>query len=485
MGFKGKMGVGCLVFCILSAGINGMPSKAAFDGTQIMEGQVRPQAEALKAVYGGTGIVDSTGNYEYAINENGTAKIIRYLKKNKEVVVPAQLDGHNVTVIAEFAFAYMDFVSSIKLPDTVTDIGAEAFCNTKITAMELPEGVRRIGEDAFRGCSELEKIVISRNVEEIQGNIFKVSRKLVKIDVDFRNPAYTSVDGILYNKDATEILAVPGGKDMTGFQFPESVVQIGEDAFNQCDNETFTEITIPDRVTAMGEGAFQNCWYLEKAVIGKNITVISDAAFMGCSLRQVAIKGDVTVIGANAFCECGYLEKINIPDSVIEIGKDAFDNCVRLKNIFIPKSTTRIGEKAFGFYEDGKFYDISITGYRDTAAYRYAEECHIAFQDADSGETLPFDVLPIPEQRIRKLTAGKKKIKIKITYNRMDGGFYQIAVKKAGTSGWKKHDVPKPSAVIKGLKSGKKYKVRARTLCEIGGELYYGNWSAIQTVTVR
>ena len=261
MSLMKKIGAGCLSLCIVFAEIAGVPAKTAFDGGRA----VAKQAEYLKGFYGLVGVVDSTGEYEYAVNEDGTAKIIRYLKEESQIMVPSQLDGHPVTVIAEHAFAYyVNSITSIMLPDTVTDIEAGAFCNTDIRAMELPESVRRIGEDAFYACTELERILIPRNVEEIAGNIFKVTRKLTKIDVDSHNAAYTSVDGVLYNKDATEILAVPGGKDMTGFQFPESVVRIGEDAFEHCDNETFTEITIPDRVTVLGAGAFKSCWELKK-----------------------------------------------------------------------------------------------------------------------------------------------------------------------------------------------------------------------------
>lgn len=65
--------------------------------------------------------------YEYVVNEDGTAKIIRCLKKEKELVIPSSLDGRSVTAIAEAAFAVsvrMDVVDSVTLPDTVTDIEA-------------------------------------------------------------------------------------------------------------------------------------------------------------------------------------------------------------------------------------------------------------------------------------------------------------------------------------------------------------------------
>lgn len=288
----------------------------------------------------------------------------------------------------------------------------------------------------------------------------------------------------MYNKDVTEILAVPGGKDMTDFKFPKSVVRIGEAAFYQCTNEAFTEIAIPDRVTVLGEGAFKNCCYLKRVVLGKGITAISDAAFMLCDgLCQVVIRGKLKVIGANAFTFCDDLAEIDIPESVIEIGELAFKNCRCLKNIMIPKNVTRIGYDAFGFRDDGKYPDVYITGNRGTVAYHYAQKRYIAFQDADTGEMLKFDMLPLSMQRIKKLTAGKKKIKL--AYEKVDGATYEIAVKEAGATGWKMYSVAKSSATVKGLRSGKQYEVRVRTLCDIGGERYDGNWSEKQKIVVR
>ena len=210
-----KIGAGCLSLFIVAADITEVPSQAAFGGQQVMERQAGPQTEHLKTAYGDFGVIDSTGKYEYAIGPDGNAVVLTYLKEEKTVKIPAAFDGHPVTAIGRGAFysnAGKRSVTSIQIPDTVTEIGEQAFWGTGIKEITLPDSVLKVGESAFENCWDLERVFISQSVEEIAGNVFLESGKLAEIEVDSHNTAFKSVDGILYNKDMTEILAVPEGK---------------------------------------------------------------------------------------------------------------------------------------------------------------------------------------------------------------------------------------------------------------------------------
>ena len=436
MTLKKRVKVSALTLLIVFAELTAPASKTFPARAQAAERQTEQQAKCLKTA--AAGVVDSTGNYKYAILQDGTAKIVKYLKEEGAVKIPAALDGHPVTAIGK-AFAGKSLVTSIEIPDTVTDIGSESFYGTGIKEVTIPEAVVRIGDFAFGHCLNLKRLFIPQNVREIGGNIVQISDNLKEIEVDSRNAAYKSVDGVLYNKDVTELLAMPGGKDMAGFQFPESVERIGRYAFYSCEHASFTELVMPDRVTTIESVAFFLCRNLKRVVMGENVT---------------------------------------------EIGECAFIHCGNLKNITIPKSVAKIGRYALAYSEDGTPYeDVCITGYKDTAAHRYAKKYCVAFQNAETGKVTRYDWIPVPKGKIKKLTAGAKKIKL--ACQAVEGASYRVAVKKAGAAGWKKYDMPKASAVIKGLASGKQYKVKVRALRKIEGKYYYGKWSNVKKIKVR
>jgi hypothetical protein len=479
---KKRVKVSALTLLILFVELTAPTSKTFLAQAQVAERQTEQQMECLKTA--AAGMVDSTGNYKYAILQDGTAKIVKYLKEEGAVKIPAALDGHPVTAIGK-AFAGKSLVTGIEIPDTVTDIGSNSFYGTGIKEVTIPEAVVRIGDLAFGHCLNLERLFIPQNVREIEGNIVRISDNLKEIEVDSRNAAYKSVDGVLYNKDVTELLAMPGGKDMAGFRFPESVERIGRLAAGGCEDVSFTELVIPDRVTTIESAAFHSCRNLKRVVMGENVTEIGVGAFIGCgSLCEVMLNEKLKVIGEHAFSDCYDLIKINIPDGVTEIGERAFMQCGNLKNITIPKSVAKIGRYALAYSEDGTPYeDVCITGYKDTAAHRYAKKYCLAFQNAETGKVTRYDWIPVPKGKIKKLTAGAKKIKL--VCQSLEGASYRVAVRKDGAAGWKKYDMPKASAVIKGLASGKQYKVRVRALRKIEGKYYYGKWSNVKKIKVR
>jgi len=241
--------------------------------------------------------------------------------------------------------------------------------------------VNAIGDDAFWGCNSLTSISIPDSVTTVESRAFGYCIKLESIEVNENNSVYSSRDGILYNKNETEILAVPfalkgnvtisdgvteiGEEEftlrasLTSITIPDSVTSIGVRAFSSCDGLTsvtlgkgvqticelafwgcskLTSITIPDSVTSIGNSAFSTCNGLASAIIGKSVTSIGDRAFSGCiSLASVTIGKSVTFIGNYAFSHCNNLTSITIPDGVTSIGKWAFEDC---SNITSAKMST-------------------------------------------------------------------------------------------------------------------------------------------------
>ena len=119
--------------------------------------------------------------------------------------------------------------------------------------------------------------------------------------MDALNSAYSSVDGVLFNKSQTTLIQYPGGK-AGSYTIPNSVTSIGFAAFAGC--TSLTSVTIPNSVTSIGGYAFSGCTSLTSVTIPNSVTSIGDATFSGCtSLTSVTIPNSVTSIGE--FCECG------------------------------------------------------------------------------------------------------------------------------------------------------------------------------------
>ncbi len=242
-------------------------------------------------------------------------------------------------------------ITSVIINDGVTSIGNYAFCDTSgngavLMSVTIPNSVTSIGEGAFYGCTNLTSITISSSVTSIGEGAFAICVSLTSITVSDENTVYVAEDGVLFNKEKTEIIQYAAGKTEASYTIPNSVTSIGGNAFGGCIK--LTSITIPNSVTSIGGLAFFGCTSLTNITIPDSVTSIGDLAFFGCtSLTSVTIPNSVPSIGGGAFWYCTSLTSITIPDSVTSIEAAAFFNCTSLTSITIPDSVTSIGMGAF------------------------------------------------------------------------------------------------------------------------------------------
>ena len=227
-------------------------------------------------------------------------------------------DGNGVLVVSssiipEKAFYGCSSLTSITIPDSVTEIGSSAFYRCEsLTSITIPNGVIEIGYKAFRGCTSLISITIPDSVTSIG------------------------------------VQAFYGCTSLTSITIPDSVTEIGSDAFSYC--SSLTSITIPDSVTSIGSSAFYNCTSLTSVTIPNSVTEIGTYAFSSCSsLTSVTIPDSVVSIRYYAFRGCTSLTSITIPDSVTSIGERAFYNCTSLTIVTIGNGVTSIGSSAFNY----------------------------------------------------------------------------------------------------------------------------------------
>ena len=201
-----------------------------------------------------------------------------------------------------------------------------------VTYNEQSYHVARIGFQAFRNCSALTSVVIPNSVTEIDVSAFQ-GTGLISVVIP---NSVTKIDETAFY-DCTSLTSVT---------IPNSVTWIGRGAFWGC--TALTSITIPNSVTYFGTEVFVNCTALTSVSLSNNITSIPISTFNGCSaLASVVIPDGIASIEASAFRNCVSLPSINIPNGVTEIGKNAFDSCIALTSVSLPNSLRKVNDYAF------------------------------------------------------------------------------------------------------------------------------------------
>ena len=238
----------------------------------------------------------------------------------EEIVIP-----DNVTALGNNAFSSCESLKSVVFGSSLTSIGYNAFNGCPLTELDLPESLTSIGDSAFSFCNEIRSITIRSNLTSIGENNF-TGYSLERIDVLGENPVYASENGVLLNRDKTEILCYPKASPNENYTAPDSITGIGDETFRGASN--LTAVTLPEGLTHIGTGAFRSCGKLQRITIPAGVTSIADSVFDSCSsLREVVLPDSLTSIGKEAFRCCSLLDAVAIPENVTSIGENAFYDC--------------------------------------------------------------------------------------------------------------------------------------------------------------
>ena len=305
--------------------------------------------------------------------------------------------GTAVTTIGEYAFEWCA-LTSVSIPSSVTTIGEGAFSNCRgLTSITIPSSVTTIKIFAFYSCSGLTSITIPSGVTRIENGAFGDCSNLTSIDVENGNSAYSSDNGVLFDKNKTTLIYCPKGKTGT--------------------------YVIPNSVTTIGEWAFEGCLSLTSITIPRSVTTIGNHAFDGCnSLTSIIIPSSVTKIEYYAFTRCGSLTSITIPSSVTKIGSGAFDFCNSLTSI------TNLNPVPVEIKELNVFGEVNQSACTlkvpmgSVSAYQNAEvwkEFNIVGVEVgiETLETATIKIYPNPTTRELRIESGELRIESVVMYD--------------------------------------------------------------------
>ena len=329
----------------------------------------------------------------------------------------------SLTTIGKAAFSGAR-LQSVKLPASVKTVESEAFANdSSLKTLELNEGLASIGDGAFSGTNVAE-VVLPDSLVNLGTGVFANMKQLNTVTVGRQVPAgalteafvgdgsllefeaddsvanYSVADGVLFNKDKTQLVAFPAAKKTAGgvYTVPETVKDIAASAFsgaqvskanmpkglasigkNGFAGAALTSVVLPDGFEAMGEQAFMGCSSLTYVNIGGAVEV-PQRAFSKCvSLSTVNLRSDLnrlTKIGALAFSDeesssssgggdygydaatasdddkdtatyDGAITAIVLPDSVAEVGSNAFKNLTGMTRAHVGAGLTSGGADLF------------------------------------------------------------------------------------------------------------------------------------------
>lgn len=362
----------------------------------------------------GSPMAYTDGPYQFILNADNTATITKYTGKENRITIPAQVaqgtQTYPVSKIGDRVFSnYRYVLTSVQIPDTVTEIGDNAFYNrTSLKSVTIQDNktsrVKKIGRQAFMYCRALTDISILDSVTEIGSESFYQCENLDTVTIP---EGVTSIaEGLFSYCYSLHTVTLPDsvtaieeraftGTALTQIHIPAKVTRIGTDAFSECpvlstitsDSESYPAIDnvlyeksangnyalirypsrredpafkIPNGVVKIETHAFDCCLYLASVKMPDSVVSIGTGAFMNCpALQDIEFSCRITELPESVFENCTGLESIDIPEGITQILDYAFAGCARLKRIAIPSSVTQIPESAFSSCESLKTVEYS------------------------------------------------------------------------------------------------------------------------------
>lgn len=279
---------------------------------------------------------------------------------------------YGVKVIGYNSFNGCFSLKSITIPNSVTYIDGWAFYNcSNLTSVKIGNSVTDIYEAAFADCTSLKSVEIPESVTSIDISTFSGCDSLTAINIDENNSVYSSIDGVVFNKDKTCLYLYPKGKVDATYIIPDNVTSIGEFSLYGCDN--LINVKIPDGVTSIGEYAFEWCTNLTSIEIPDSVTVIDTSPFSYClDLTDVYYTGTeeqwnkITINGSRLYLDNATIHfesSLDIPERLLgDVNGDGVVNITDATNIqkyAVSRVTLFESQLIFADFNEDGIVDVS------------------------------------------------------------------------------------------------------------------------------
>ncbi len=361
-----------------------------------------------------------SGSFEYRALNTKNAEIVRYLGNGENVRIPETVGGKTVSKIGEKAFFENGILSSVSIPDSVTEIGKSAFEKCELlSTVTFSKSLRKIGERAFFSCSIFSAINLPDTVEEVGALAFsKTEVAFVNFPKSLKRIGYNPFDdtpfsnnqnigGIYWGTWLIGFEDFPHGTDgeeisirettigiadnvfspvaeghnpyfLREIEIPNGVKYIGKYAFSK---SRFSSLVLPDSVLSIGSGAFSDCTELKTVVLSKNLNFIGEKAFENTAAVN-AQKGEIKYIENWIVQSENTARTLKIKNGVIGIASASFLGSP--EELTVLKGVKYISPNAFGYYKKGSsFQKISLFKLKcekNSAAHKFAKSSGLSFE---------------------------------------------------------------------------------------------------------
>lgn len=334
------------------------------------------------------------------------------------------------SILADQAFYRSHDVSDYTIPEQITEIGEFAFARSNLTEAVIPSGVTTIRYAAFYHCDYLRKVEIPKTVTSIAPKAFDKSMWLETWLAGTGDDFLIVGDGIL--------LAYRGNDSHV--VLPDNVKHIAPEVF--AGNTGLVSVTLPDSLIEIGEDAFLDCRNLVTVEGGRNVRVIRDRAFKGCPLASAHVPGKVEYLGLESFdfsdTSVGTSLKVVVFENSTALPKPCYEtDAGRLSNasargmILGDTFMAVVPDQSAAEHLAGSVLDSSVYGFKGIIAYINSEERGLLTCLATTCSEEEFSQLYIPDQveidgRKYQVT-GKDKITQFGTHRQYETGTLTVA----------------------------------------------------------
>ena len=322
--------------------------------------------------------------WQYEVEEN-VATITGYTGTETNITIPSTIDGYMVKAIGRAAFYQNTNIKSVTIPNTVEDIEEGAFADcTNLSNITLGNAVQYIAPYAFQK-TKITSINIPASVDNLNNLAFFHCENLTQITIAENNKEYKAINGVVFDKEVTQILIYPYAKKDTTYTIPSTVKRIREEAFM---NNYLQKIVIPKSVDTIKtdlycfttpalttiEVSSENPYFasVNGVLFSKDKKTIY-AYPAGKTAESYTIPTGTQIIEQNAFFKAKYLKYVTIPQTVTTMEAVAFRYAEGLEEITIPSSVTEFGSGMFGDCPNLK--KATINGNMEILSYLTFDEC--------------------------------------------------------------------------------------------------------------